>query len=412
MRCEVDMQGCKVVVKGSPLRALRQASLAGLLVAMTILQSACLSPTFTVSRDEMERLAKVEPSQRGRQIHAVQRFSTAPDVPAAPPFEPGPQQLASDGSTPPVPVAVPVPIGPHYSYYGGYGWGDPFYTPYYVRSGGGGAVGGAGVAGSSAGPADHGGVSEAAKAVASKGKADRESLAGAAAAIMVTAIVVGIGLAATEGARHDGYVAVHPHHPVHLLSSDGSHRILALDDVRPGDLRTDETAVLVGQEGMGLWLRGRAPLDREGFTYQLGGGYTGVSLGGGTMQPAGMGELALGVFLNQMVGVVARGQFGSGTLGMGDYLTLRTGAEAQLIPLDLGRLHMGLYGGAGMEWAKAGGGEFAEFSEKRPYYALGGLIEIEWTTRLAMFFRYGANLAQSSSAAMWTQAGAFGLSIY
>ncbi len=378
-----------------------------------LLQSACLSPTFTVSHDEIERLSKVDRSERGKHVRSVQRFSTSADVPPAPPFDPGPQAEAGDAPPAPVPVPVGVPVTPHYSYYGGYGWGDPFYTPYYVRVGGGGAVGAGGVATPSPGPADKGGMSEVAKAAASKGKADRDSLAGAAAVLVVTAIVVGVALAATEGARHDGWVAVHPHHPVHLLSDNGGHRILALDEIRPGDMRPDETAVLVGQEGMGLWLRGRAPLDREGFTYQLGGGYTGVALGGSMVQPAGAAELAFGVFPTQMVGVVARTQFGSGTFGASDYLTLRAGAEVQLMPLDLGRLHLGAYGGAGLEWAKAGGGDWAEFSENRPYYAVGGLFEIEWTTRLAMFLRYGGNYAQSSvSAGGWTQGGSMGLSVY
>lgn len=378
------------------------------LIAACILQTACLSPTFEVSRDEMERLSRVDPGQRGRAVRAVQRFSVAEDMPPAPPFDANVQGEAPGAVIPP-PMGAPAPL--YHPYWGGYGWGEPYYMPHYstVRVGGGSAVGG-GMAGSTAGPADKGGGGVASAAAASS-KAGRDSIASAAAAAVVLGIAVGVGLAVSEGARHDGWVAVHPHHPVHIVQADGGHRIIALDEVRPGELRADESAVIVGKEGAGLWLRGRAPLDREGFTYQMGGGYTGMQLAR-EVAPGGLAELAIGMFPSQMLGIVARTQFASGGYSGNDYLGWRVGAEAQLIPLAWGRLHVGGYGGAGLEWMKSGGPDVGEFDDRRLYWSAGGLMEIEWTTRLAFFLRLGASATGGKGDSTWSQAGSFGFSVY
>lgn len=397
-----------------PLARLRSWSAIAALTALAVLQSACLSNSFEIPRDEVERLAKVSPAERGKRVRAVQRFGTADELPPAPQWAAPPTQGAPAGGPP---VAVPAPFAqPYYtvpSYY--YGYGDPYYVPNYqfgVWSSSGDAR--LYPAGSLSGGDRSGGSKIAGEALSGAGKAatDRENLAATLALVLLTAVVVGAVLAGTEGARYDGWLAVHPHHPLHILGPRG-HRLLALDELREGDIGPEETAVIVGPEGAGTWLRGRAPLDRQGFSYHVGGGFGGSQLAGTLVQSGGTGEIGLGVFPSSMIGVAGRFQFGRGFAQGGDYLTIRAGGEAQALPIDLGWLHLGGYGGAGYEWVKAGQGDLPELDENRLYLQAGALAELEWTTRLALYLRYGISTALlGPNVSPWTPDFSIGLSIY
>lgn len=403
-------QSQQVVVLGS-MGWWRSLASVAVLTAVAIAQSACLSSSFEVPRDEIDRLARTAPGERGKHVRAVQRFGTADEPPPAPPWAAPPNQASPQGFPPPV-VAMPYPHHPVPSYY--YGYGDPYYVPRY-QTGVWASSGDARLypAGSLGGPDRSGGGALAGEALKGAGKAaDRENLAATLAAVLVTAIVVGAVLAGTEGARYDGWVAVHPHHPLHVLSPRG-HRLIALDELRKGDVAEDETAVLVGHEGAGLWLRGRAPLDRQGLTYHVGGGMSGVQLAGVREGTGGSGEIGLGLFPSQLIGFAGRFQFNRGFAHGGDFLVMRAGGEAQALPLDLGWLHLGGYGGAGYEWVKAGMGDLPEVDENRMYFQAGALAELEWTTRLALYLRYGISSAVlGASGAQWTPDFSIGLTIY
>lgn len=389
----------------------RSLGAAALITAGALLQSACLSHTFEVPHDELDRLASTAPAERGKRVRAVQRFGTAEDPPPAPAWSAPAGQGDAQGMPPPL-LPVPHPHHPVPSYY--YGYGDPYYVPRYQT----GVWASSGDArlypeGSLSGAGRSGGSAVAGEALKGAGKAaDRENLAATLAAVLVTAIVVGAVLAGSEGARYDGWVAVHPHHPLHVLGPRG-HRLIALDELRKGDVAEDETAVLVGPEGAGTWLRGRAPLDRQGLTYHVGGGMSGVQLAGDLEGLGGSGELGLGLFPSQLIGFAGRFQFNRGFAHGGDFLVMRAGGEAQALPLDLGWLHLGGYGGAGYEWLKAGQGDIAEVDENRLYFQAGVLAELEWTTRLALYLRYGISSALlGAPGARWTPDFSIGLTIY
>ena len=395
-----------------PMTRLRSWSIVALVTIATMLQSACLSNSFEIPRDEIERLSKVVPAERGKRVRAVQRFGTADELPPAPQWAAPPTQAAQAG-VPPLAVPLAQPYHSVPSYY--YGYGDPYYGPQYQV----GVWSSSGdsrlyPAGSLADSDRSGGSKVAGAALNGAGKAatDRENLAATMALLLLTAVVVGAVLAGTEGARYDGWLAVHPHHPLHVVGPSG-HRLVALDEVREGDIGPEETAVIVGPEGAGTWLRGRAPLDRQGFSYHVGGGFGGSQLAGRLVESGGTGEIGLGVFPSGMVGLASRLQFGRGFAQGGDYLTIRAGGEAQALPIDLGWLHFGGYGGAGYEWVKAGQGNLPELDENRLYMQVGGLAELEWTTRLALYLRYGFSTALAgTTTSPWTPDFSIGLSIY
>lgn len=399
-----------VVADSQPNRRLRLGAVA-LLVIPALLLNACLSTSYEVPRDEVERLVQLPAEQRGKAIRAVQRFSISRDLTPAPAWG---QPAGVAGAGPGV-VAAPVTgASPYYTgwYPNYYGWGHPYYGPQLWIGGGSSSVETVGPAASGAPRTGSAGSSVGSSVGSALGKADRDSARAAAAMIIASAIVIGAALAVSEGARYDGTVAVHPHHPVHLLG-DGGDRIVALDELQLGDLRDDAAVILEGTEGAGMWLRGRAPLNRPGFTYSMGGGYSGLQLRQGALVSGGSAELGLGVFMSDWLGLLWRTQFIDGIQSGGDYVGIRTGAEVQAIPIALGRLHLGGYGSLGYEFAKAGGGALPFTNDDRLSFGGGAVIEFEWTTRLAVYFRYGLQTALvGGDTGTWMTGGSLGLTVY
>ena len=121
------------------------------------------------------------PEQRASRVRVIQNFASDDAPPAA-------QRV--DGNTRVVLVADVHVGGGHHHH------GRPQPRPVPPRGAGGGS----------------GGVSKGGKAA---GKADE------AWVWIVIAAGVAIGLAATEGARYDGWVSLHPMHPVHLYGPGG-----------------------------------------------------------------------------------------------------------------------------------------------------------------------------------------------
>jgi hypothetical protein len=229
---------------------------------------------------------------------------------------------------------------------------------------------------------------------------------------VAAAIVVGVGLAVSEGARYDGWVAVHPQHPLHVIGSGGRHRILPLDQLTPAAVEGDERVVLVGHEGAGTWLRGHAPLNRQGLAYQFGGGFGDTQLWNNEIASGGGAELALGGFVTPWLGVLGRGRVLSGQSADTDFIAVRGGIEVQALPIDLQWFHLGGYLGTGVEWAQAGDGAGAVLDESRTVWSAGGMAEFTWRTRLAVYVRYGLDRARLSREALWTPGLSIGLSIY
>lgn len=351
------------------------------LLLCVVLASGCLSNSYELSRDELLHLAAQPSGQRGRHVRAFQQFSTAEDPPPAPAWAPA----GGDGGAPG--MAPVMPPGTYYysmpPYY--YGWGSPYYGPRVAviggsdmtSRGGGTVVDGSSRAGSAASGVSHSSMS---------GSKGGEALVAAALA----AVVIGIVLAFTEGARYDGVVAVHPHHPLHLHTESG-FQLVHLDELTPEQIGPRTFGVLVGDEGAGLWHRGRAPLSREGGSYQFGYGNYDVKLDKSTIVSGGGVHLNIGYFPTQYNGILWTGQVihSSDFFNGGDFFSIRTGVEAHWMPIGLWRLHLGGYGSAGFDVISSGGGDLPTVDRTVPFAGFGGIAEFELNTRLGFVFRYG-----------------------
>ena len=302
-----------------------------MLVCLAGLLSGCLADTHTIRRDELARLAATAEAERGREVRVTQRFVSQDAPPAAPVV----------GVHTAVVVATPV--------------GGP------RRVGRGGQPSGAQVSADSAKWA------------------------------FVVAALAGVGLAASEGARYDGWVALHPMHPVHLVGHDGSYTWVPLAQLTPAHVGWASEAIV--REGEGPWTRlGRAPLDRVGFTYQVAAGAGRLeTFGASSSSPYGfLSRIAFGGFPLQELGILAAVSLGWGEQNGDAVFLARYGLELEGFPLVLGRrFHLGVYGQAGMSHAKADT-RFGTEEAWDPYYGGGLLAEVDLMTRLALTLRAGA----------------------
>ncbi len=360
-----------------------------------VLASGCVGNAYTVPREEAERIARLPPFERGRQIHAIQRFSTSDDPPAARPWE---EPMAGPG--PGVPILPPPWIGyePAYPFY--MGLGAPYYPPVVIVH-------------------EHHGIDPAHAYGPTEGtsshrssSSDAKDMGAALAAVVVTGVAVGIGLAVTEGARYDGLVAVHPHHPVHLMGRGGQEAEVALDDLKPEHLDGVSEVVLVGTEGTGMWHLGRAALSREGWNYRFALGSYNALMRGLPSLAGGGGDLQIGYFPSQYFGFLATTGMVTGSVGGGDFASWRLGLEAQGYPIRLWRFHLGGYGSVGQDFFKADGGDFAPISGNEPYLGFGGIAEIDVTTRLALTVRYGGHWHPAVSGQGIAPALSIGFAVY
>lgn len=359
-------------------------------LAIAALTTGCLAQSYDIPRDELLRLANTPAVDRGAHIHAVQRFSTA-DEPS-----PAPAWSRDD------PAAVPP--GYAYSPSGYYvprvylGWGVPYYSPYYY--------GPTAVTRDRGLPASSGGR-------LSSGKSSSKDGGAVLVAAIAAGVAIGVGLAITEGLRYDGYLGVHPHHPIHLVDDDGRERIVALDELTPDQIGHDR-AILVAHEGAGTWLRDRAPLQRAGGTFEFGLGSDHLALPRGGVDGLGW-RFALGYFPTQWMGVLLDTRLAGHTeLDQSSWHAYRMGAEVQWYPIQLWRLHLGGFGGAGMNWAGSTGFQQPDTDTTHQYVDFGGLAQIDLTARLALTFRWiedwlpGAQDVQERVNSSWS----LGLAVY
>ncbi|EPX63485.1 hypothetical protein D187_005891 [Cystobacter fuscus DSM 2262] len=360
-----------------------------------MLTSGCLGHHYEVSRGELERLVQTPPQERGRNIYAVQRFSTAEDPEPAPAWEPPP------GEPPP---GYGVTHHGHWvpSLYFDF-YGTPYYEPPIYRSPV--VATAADVHGSSAGGGVHG-ASPVPDNVTSSSSSGGSSSGGLGningvdkllVVAVVVGVAVGIGLAATEGARYEGSIAVHPHHPVHLWHRDGRQSIVALDELTAADLSTVSEVTLSGEEGAGMWLSGAAPLNRAGFSYQFGAGNDSLALPRGRTERGPGFRFALGYYPTKTFGLLADTRLQFDDNAVRGYYNARLGLEAQWYPLSLWRLHLGPFVGGGQSWSATAGVGLPTTEGTRPYISFGALAELELTTRLGLTFRWTQDWLPSSN---------------
>ncbi|MSP91250.1 MAG: hypothetical protein EXR79_05545 [Myxococcales bacterium] len=358
----------------------------GVLAATLVgsLAAGCLSPSYEIPRDELDRLMAVAPRDRGKHVRAVQRFATADMPPPAAawsdPSYPGGEAEGGPG----------VPVAPHYGLYHSW-WGPPYWSPASGRTT---SMAAAPASGAATSPLAGSLAREPGRAARNAQRSDTSALL---AGVLVVATVSAVSLAVSEGARYDGHVAVHPHHPLHLMRLDGKDTVVGLDDLRPEYLAPDTTAVIVGNEGAGLWLRGRRPLDRVGGTYRVGFGAYALALPGGDRVTGSGGDIGVGYFPAPWAGLLLNFGLVTGQGAGGSLWALRPGVEGHLYPLPLWRLHLGGFLGAGDETYSIGGGFLPEADGHHTFVDAGFGAELDLTTRLAITFKYGWHWAPNTA---------------
>lgn len=375
-------------------------------LAVSVALSGCLGPSYVVPKSELRRLAQVEPARRGDKLHVVQRFATADEPPPAPSW-PAP---------PPRPARAPD-AHPDGDLNGGAWWwwwgppGRPIVQPRWHVSSSSAAAGGTPPMGGVTTPqrAVPDGIGAGAKAAAGGATGTGGSDLGKTLAVAAAAAVVaGIGLAATEGARYDGWVAVHPAHPVHLVGPR-SHRVVPLWQLAETPPTEQEEAIVVRHEGAGMWLRGRRPLDRVGFGYGFDGSSQQLALGNGEFAALGGSTIQFGFWPVWFAGVEFGAMMGWGSDATGFAVArVQPRIALEVIPIRLWRLHLGGMAATGIDIVRrdrAGNDRDALVS------SVGPMLQLDLTTRLALTARWQWTMQHDGAVPTSTSFG-LGLSIY
>ncbi len=321
-------------------------------VAAAALLGGCLTNTSRIPPAELARLAATPPEQRAERVRVIQEFEG--NSPPAQPTVTGETQVVF------VPRTVIVVDGGHHPHRGGRG----------------GRLGG-------------------------KGGGSGDDGKGAVVLLVALAVGAGIALAATEGQRYDGWVRLHPMHPVHLWGPWG-YGVVPLAQLDPQTAYAASRAVVRDREGPWQPL-GRAPLDREGWSYSVLGGAGEIDGWDGR----GLGpqfHVQLGYYPAHEVGVQLVWTPAWRDDSQGDtILDLRLGVEVDLLPLSAGKLHGGGYGNLSLGWRHDRDG-----TDSAAFTGAGAKLQLELTTRLAITGRFGVTRAYGELARDAT----FGLSIY
>jgi hypothetical protein len=373
--------------------------------------SGCLSNEYRISRDELTRVAQLPPESRGARVRVLQQLGEQQGTPIDPDRPPGVRMMTPmPGDPPPVvvvdddptiyveghvdfpfPSASPArPVVPASGH-----WRTPTANP---GSGGGGA---GKVVSNAGGSVLKGG-----------GGGKGEEVAVLAVVVAVVAMFAVLGLAASEGARFDGHVGMRPEQPLHLKDARGLELHVPLGALTPADAALATEATVRDDEGYGLRLLDRRPIDRVGGTFKV--------TVGAIMEPppasavvqewdSGMAStIQLGGFPNRRLGILASLSLGGGSDAAGrTFQRHGMGAEVQVFPLLAGPLALGPYAHAGV--ALAGNSETGLMSG--PMVGGGLLLELAMSTRLAFAIRGGVTATNIDG---WTSSGSItaGLSIY
>ncbi len=305
-----------------------RSTLLAALLATTTLVTGCLSTAHRVPRGELVRLSQIPPEQRGERVRVTQAW-------------------AGDEGPPPAPaVDSHAHVGVVVYSDGGY---------------------------SSGGPAR--GLPSAKNA-----KADSKFW-------FVVAVAAAIGLAVTEGMRYDGWVKLHPMHPIHLYGWNGEYTWVPLAQLDPQTASWAARAYV--REGEGPWTAlERAPLDRVGFTYSVLLGTSDFPARTGEDPPGFMGHIQLGVFLSQEVGLLWDTANGWTKNNLDQTVfESRNALELDLLPFSAGKIHGGGFGQIGYGYRIEDG--YHGSDDESYFYGFGGILQLELTTRLALTGRFG-----------------------
>jgi hypothetical protein len=345
------------------MTSLRRLLLDGLAVAALLAVTGCPSQSHRIPKSELYALSQTPPESRGERVRVVQSLGSTDEPP-----QPAPHVRGG------VSVVVVAPI-----------WVDG--TPHHHRyrqsgpsraSGGGSRFGGRNLAGSQ---------KQEAKAW-----------------LVVAAVVAG-ALAFTEGIRYDGWVKLHPMQPVHLWGPYGEYTWMPLAHVTPEVADWADHAAVRADEGPWQPL-GRAPLNRQGFTYSLLLGASQVPVVGADPESGFLGHIQFGYFPTHKFGIqgdiaYAWTQDESGA----DIFNGRYSLELDALPLSAGIVSAGGYGQIGLGSLSDDG---VGFDETDTLFGGGGLLQLELTTRLALTARAGVVAVHDETMAEFSA----GVSIY
>jgi hypothetical protein len=320
----------------------------------TLLGTGCLGNTYRISHGSLMQLSQTPPEARGQNVRVVQSFAGSDDPPAA---------TAVDGSTQ-VEIGGGVHVGPdhHHHHQGGPG------------STGGGVSSG----GSSAHPNTN--------VPSAKAAADDSRV------WIIAAIALAVGLAATEGARFDGWVRLHPMHPVHLYGPYGEYSVVPLAQLTPEMAAWSRRAVIRESEGPFTRLV-RAPLNRVGWTYGVTVGSSVIPSVSGAEEAGFMSHISFGAWPAQQVGLLLDVGLGWRENELGNVVfDGRYALELDFMPVSAGVLHLGGFGQVGIatrveDGNPVTGGPNGDTGGR--LFGAGAQAQLEITTRLAVTARAG-----------------------
>jgi len=326
------------------MSSLRLARTVPYVFALALLvTTGCPSASHRVSRGELLELAQQPPENRGENVRVVQSLGGADQPP-----EPAPRVRAGVS----VYVAAPIWVG-----------GSPRYHRHRApraHSSGGGIV----------------------NRRSNVARAQKEE----AKVWLVVAAVVAGALAFTEGVRYDGWVKLHPMHPVHLWGPYGEYTWMPLAHVTPDVAAWADHGAVRQDEGPWQPL-GRAPLNRQGFTYSLLLGAGQVPVVGDDPDTGFLGRFQLGYYPTKMIGVQADIAYSWTEDSQGATIfDGRYSLELDVLPFSAGKIHAGGYGQIGFASLSDDG---VSFDEIDGLFGGGGLLQLELTTRLALTARAG-----------------------
>ncbi|MFT5355762.1 MAG: hypothetical protein ACI9KE_002981 [Polyangiales bacterium] len=212
----------------------------------------------------------------------------------------------------------------------------------------------------------------------------------ALAIVAIAALAVGVGviaLAASEGARYDGWLQLDGDHPLHLFRRRPTQPRLWVSvpvmDITPEVAAWADGAILDPEEGRVFQL-GRAPLNRRGFALSASGGGSQLEALAPESVWGGGVRFGIGGFPIHHLGV----QVVTDIQGATGLLNVRFGGELQGFAPAAGRANFGLYLEGGLVRARRRE-ETRDFIEANGYYGGGGIFQLELTTRLSFDLRGG-----------------------
>jgi len=235
-----------------------------------------------------------------------------------------------------------------------------------------------------------------------------------AAVVVIGAAMVTVGLIASESQRFDGWVEVEPDHPIHLTYRDGTTQMMSLSELTLEDARDARHMILVEERKYDMDFLGPAPLNRKGWTWKLEGGLMALAPPNDEATALHYGAwMELGYFPHQNIGIVSFLGLAGGIEDGADVLGVRTGLGLEVMPLHLGRLHLGAYGVAGLTFDGIEGPDQELAFREDNMIGGGALLELELTTLFAISARAGLHvIGPQTDAPVNTFMTTFGLAVY